>query len=147
MRNFGTYFTGTYGFLLVPCKRACCTIPLGIHLLRVGWRNLFSSCQFFGSGGKQVLVLHTTYVIRVPYNCGVVLVFLVVAGNSFWCYVRTQCTIQLCGGKVNFVQIFLLNPNFLLVHRRFSKNQDFLQPYSRNCFAKISRTSNSSRKL
>jgi hypothetical protein len=29
------------------------------------------------------------YVLRVPYSCGVVLVFLVLAGNSFWCYVRT----------------------------------------------------------
>ena len=28
----------------------------------------------FGSGGKLVLVLHT-YVLRVQYNCGVVLVF------------------------------------------------------------------------
>ncbi len=50
----------------------------------------------FGSGQKQVLVLHT-YVLRVQYSCSVVLVFLVLAGNSFWCYVRTQCTIQLCG--------------------------------------------------
>ncbi len=24
------------------------------------------------------------YVLRVPYNCGVVLVFLVLVGNSFW---------------------------------------------------------------
>jgi hypothetical protein len=30
--------------------------------------------SFFGSGGKPVLVLHT-YVLRVQYNCGVVLVF------------------------------------------------------------------------
>ena len=29
------------------------------------------------------------YVLGVPYSCGVVLVFLVLAGNSFWCYVRT----------------------------------------------------------
>ncbi len=29
------------------------------------------------------------YVIRVPYSCGVVLVFLVLAGNSVWCYVHT----------------------------------------------------------
>jgi hypothetical protein len=35
------------------------------------------------------LVLHTTYVLGVPYSCGVVLLFLVLAGNSFWCYVRT----------------------------------------------------------
>ncbi len=26
-------------------------------------------------------------VLGVPYSCGVVLVFLVLAGNSFWCYV------------------------------------------------------------
>jgi hypothetical protein len=32
MRNFGTYFTGTYMFLLVPCKNSCCTIPLGIKI-------------------------------------------------------------------------------------------------------------------
>jgi hypothetical protein len=31
-------------------------------------------CQFFGSGGKEVLVLHT-YVLRVQYSCGIVLVF------------------------------------------------------------------------
>ncbi len=29
------------------------------------------------------------YVHGVPYSCGVVLVFLVLAGNSFWCHVRT----------------------------------------------------------
>ncbi len=29
------------------------------------------------------------YVLRVSYSCGVVLVFLVLAGNSFWCYVHT----------------------------------------------------------
>ncbi len=32
MRNVGTYFTGTYMFLLVPRKSACCTIPLGIEI-------------------------------------------------------------------------------------------------------------------
>ncbi len=50
-----------------------------IHSLRVGWRNLFSSCGFvsvFGSGGKLVLVLYT-YVLRVQYSYGVVLVFLI----------------------------------------------------------------------
>ncbi len=51
-----------------------------IHSLCVGWRNLFSSCavvSVFCSGRKQVLVLHTTYVLRVTYSCGVVLVFLI----------------------------------------------------------------------
>ncbi len=56
-----------------------------------GLEELFSSCvvvSVFGSGGKQVLVLHT-YVLRVQYSCGVVLVFFGLAGNSFWCYLRT----------------------------------------------------------
>ncbi len=74
-----------------------CKQKLMKHLLCMGWRNFFSSCGFvsvFGSGGKQVLILYT-YVLRVQYSYGVVLVFLVLVGNSFWCYVRTQCTIQL----------------------------------------------------
>jgi hypothetical protein len=29
------------------------------------------------------------YVLGVPYSCGVVLVFLVLVRNSFWCYIRT----------------------------------------------------------
>ena len=45
-------------------------------------------CNFFLTVNR-FLVLHTTYVLRVPYSCGVVFVFLVVAGISFWCYVRT----------------------------------------------------------
>ncbi len=32
-------------------------------------------CFSFFSGGKKLLVLHTTHVLRVPYSCGVVLVF------------------------------------------------------------------------
>ncbi len=35
--------------------------------------------------------LHT-YVLRVPYSCGVVSVFVLLAGNSFW-YVRTYHTV------------------------------------------------------
>ncbi len=93
-----------------------------IHLLHVGWRNFFSSCavvSVFGSGGKQVLVLHT-YVLRVQQStiqlwCCVS--FLVLAGNSFWCTVRTQCTIQLCGCV-----------SFLVVAGNSSQNQNtFLQ--------------------
>ena len=62
-----------------------------IHSLCMGWRNLFSSCavvSVFCSGGKMVLVLHTPYVLRVPYSCGVVLVYFNLARNSFW-YVHT----------------------------------------------------------
>jgi hypothetical protein len=44
-----------------------------------GLEELFLSCavvSFFGSGGKYVLVLHTTtYLLRVQYSCGVLLVF------------------------------------------------------------------------
>ena len=47
------------------------------------WREIGFGCTYY-------------YVLGVPYSCGVVLVFLVLAGNSFWCYVRTQYTIQLC---------------------------------------------------
>jgi hypothetical protein len=39
------------------------------------------------------------YVLRVSYSCGVVLVFLVLAGNSFWCYVHFleyNTVVQLC---------------------------------------------------
>ncbi len=44
----------------------------------------------FGSGEKYVGFGCTYYyVLGVPYSCGVVLFFLVFAGNSFWCYVRT----------------------------------------------------------
>jgi hypothetical protein len=48
------------------------------------------------------MVLHTPYVLRLPYSCGVVLVFFNLAGNSYW-YVRSLCTIQLCGCVSFFV--------------------------------------------
>ncbi len=94
------------------------------------------------------MVLHTTYVLRVPYSCGVVLVFWFwpdrVFGvtyilsvqyscavvSVFWCgflVLRTYlvyntvvrlCQFFCCGTKVNFVRI----------------------PYSQDCFSKISRT-------
>ncbi len=60
-------------------------------LIARGLEELFSSCGFvsvFGSGGKKVLVLHT-YVLRVQYSCGVVLVFWFWWEINFWCYVRT----------------------------------------------------------
>ncbi len=61
-------------------------------MLRVGWRIFFSSCavvSVFGSGGEIGFGCTYYYVLGVPYSCGVVLVFLVLAGNKFWCYVRT----------------------------------------------------------
>ncbi len=92
--------------------------------------TFFFSCavvSVFCSGMKQVLVLHTTYVLRVPYSCSVVLVFLVLAGNSFWCYVRTQCTIQLCVCVSFFVVEGKLICMNTLQSRSFLKNiENFL---------------------
>ncbi len=51
------------------------------------------------------MVLHTTFVLRVQYSCGTVLGFLALGGNSFWRYVHTQCTIQLCGCVSVFVVV------------------------------------------
>ncbi len=61
----------------------------------------------FGSGGKYVLVLHTTtYVLRVQYSCGVVLVFWfwqeIVFGVSYVLSVQYSCAVVQffgCGGK------------------------------------------------
>ena len=63
----------------------------------------------FGSGGKEVLVLHT-YVLRVQYSCGAVLVFWfwqeIVFGVTYVLSVQYSCAVVsffCCGGKVNFV--------------------------------------------
>ena len=40
------------------------------------WREIGFGCTYY-------------YVLGGPYSCGVVLVFLVLAGNSFWCDLRT----------------------------------------------------------
>ncbi len=63
-----------------------------IHLLCMGWRNLFSSCAvvsvfwFWGEIGFGV-----TYVLRVQYSCGIVLVF------CFWWEIVFGVTYVLSG--------------------------------------------------
>jgi hypothetical protein len=59
----------------------------------------------FGSGGKKVLVLHT-YVLRVQYIYGVVLVFWfwreIVFGVTYVLSVQYRCAVVSvfgCGGK------------------------------------------------
>ncbi len=49
-----------------------------------------------GTQGVPISVGTTvhTYVLRVPYSCGVASVFVLLAGNSFW-YVRTCCGVVL----------------------------------------------------
>ncbi len=71
-------------------KYTCCTWAGG---------TLFSSCavvSVFGSGGKQVLVLHA-YVLRVQYSCGVVLVFWfqweIVFGVTYVLIVQYSCAV------------------------------------------------------
>ncbi len=89
------------------------------HLLRVGWRNFFSSCAvvsvfwFWWEIGFAFTYLCTKNTIQL--SCCVS--FLVLAGNSLWCYVRTQITIQLCGCV-----------SFLVVAGNSSQNENtFLQ--------------------
>ena len=60
------------------------------------------------------------YVLGVPYSCGVVLVFLVLAGNSFWCSyvlsVQYSCAVVsvfLFGGKTNLVLLTLFYSTLL----------------------------------
>jgi hypothetical protein len=102
-------------------------------------------------GNRFWFYLLCTYVLRVQYSCGVGLVFWFLREYVFAVmfvlsvhYVGL-CHFCCCDEKVNFVRIFLLNPNFLLVHRKFSSRTyaSFscfgmdLKPYSRDCFSKI----------
>ncbi len=79
-----------------------------INLLHVGWRNFFSVvllCQFFGCCRKQFQVLltyHTSCAIVSYFCCGgkqfwvAQISFLVVAGNSFRCFLliyHTSCAV------------------------------------------------------
>ncbi len=62
------------------------------------------------------------YELRVSYSCGVVFSFFGSGGKSFLVlhtYLEYNTVVRLChfcccGEKVNFVRIFLFNPNFLL---------------------------------
>jgi hypothetical protein len=68
-------------------------------LAACGLEELFSNyavVSVFGSGGKEVLVLHT-YVLRVQYSCGVVLVFWfwqeIVFGVTYVLSVQYSCAV------------------------------------------------------
>ncbi len=99
------YFQHSFTLLSQPLQTDRQT-EKGIHLLRVGWRNLttlrvgwrnfFSSCavvSVFGSGGKQVLVLHTSYVLRVSYHTVVVLCQFFGSGRKQFLVLRTYLVI------------------------------------------------------
>ena len=94
---------GKVNFVRIPYSHVCSSkisrTFFVIHLLRVGWRNLFSSCavvSVFGSGGKQILVLFTmSLCTQSTIQLWCCVSFLVLEGKSFWCYVRTQCNVQI----------------------------------------------------
>jgi hypothetical protein len=69
-----------------PFFQLCCCVSFWF------WREIGFGCTYY-------------YVLGVPYSCGVVLVFLVLARNSFWCYLRTYFTIQLCGCVIFLVVV------------------------------------------
>ncbi len=99
----------------------------------MGWRNFFSSCavvSVFGSGGKQVLVLFTMNLCTqstIQLWCCVS--FLVLVGNSFWCYVCLVyntvvwlCQFFCCGGKANLVWLF----SFFILEKQLASQNIFL---------------------
>ncbi len=99
-----------------PFFQFCCCVSF------MFWREIGFGCTYY-------------HVIRVPYSCGVVLVFWfwreIVFGVMYVLSVQYSCAVVsffCCGGKVNFVRIFLLNPNFLLVHRKFSSRMYAIIP-------------------
>ncbi len=71
-------------------------------------RNKYTRCTWAGGTFLQLccrvsfwfwreigFCLHT-YVLRVPYSCGIVSVFLVLAGNSFWYVCSYHTVVVLC---------------------------------------------------
>jgi hypothetical protein len=69
-----------------------------IHLLRVGWRNFFSSCAVVSVFWLWwEIVLGVTYVLRVQYSCCVVLVFWfwreIVFGFAYVLSVHYSCAV------------------------------------------------------
>jgi hypothetical protein len=63
-----------------------------ILLMYLEYHTVVVVCKFFWFWRE--IVCGVTYVLSVQYSCavvscGIVLVFVVLAGNSFWCYVCT----------------------------------------------------------
>jgi hypothetical protein len=61
---------------------------LALHGLEELFLQLCCCASFFVLAGNRFWFYILPYVLRVPYSCGVVLVFFNLAGNSFW-YLRT----------------------------------------------------------
>ncbi len=70
-------FCGKHSFTPYPSLDPYRQTEKRIHLLRVGWRNFFSSCglcQFLVLAGKRFWFYILMY-LEFKYSCGVVLVF------------------------------------------------------------------------
>ncbi len=98
-----------FWFFILLCTQSiiqlwCCVIFLVLAGIVFGVTNILRvqySCavvSFFCCGGK------VNFVRIFLFNPNFLL-FLVLAENSFWCYVHTQCTIQLCGCVSFFVVV------------------------------------------
>ncbi len=87
-----------------PCTLASRGLEEPAHALRGLEEHFFQLCCCVSFWFRREIGFGCTYyyVLGVPYSCGVLLVFLVLVGNRFWCYVRTQCTIKLCGCVIFF---------------------------------------------
>jgi hypothetical protein len=94
-----------------------------MHLLRVGWRNFFLVvllCQCFVLAGNRFWFY--ILLMYLEYHTVVFCVSFFGCGGKYFFVFRTHLVYKtVFWQKVNFVWIFLLNPNFLLVHRSFSK--------------------------
>ena len=74
------------------------------------------------------MVLHTTYVLRVPYSCGVVLVFLILAGNIIFSVtyvhsVQYSCVVVFLKNDYSvslFLEKQLASQNIFLVKSKLS---------------------------
>ncbi len=93
-------FSGKHSFTLYPFLTL--TDRKRVKYTRYMWTGgtffpVVLLCQYLVLVGNrfQFYILHI-YVVRVQYSWNVGLVFFNLAGNSFWCYLRTYCTIQLC---------------------------------------------------
>jgi hypothetical protein len=86
-----------------------------ILLMYLEYHTVVVLCYFFLFWRE---IVFGTYVLSVQYSCAVVSVFC-------------------CGRKANLMQIFLLNPTIFFSY--FLLCMD-LQPYSHDCFSKISKT-------
>ena len=77
-REIGSFFVVAGKFYYDRKKKSSSRLSGGLCCCVSSWfwREISFGCTYY-------------YVLGVPYSCGVVFVILVLAGNSFWCYILT----------------------------------------------------------